>query len=63
MLAYQGVEGELRLQPVGTAQAPGAVPVSSLGLSRDATVGDLLLVQTNGPDDIPVTPTTPVGLD
>lgn len=63
VLAYQGVEGELRLQPVGTAQAPGAVPVSSLGLSRDATVGDLLLVQTNGPDDIPVTPTTPVGLD
>lgn len=63
VLAYQGAAGELRLQPVGTAKAPGAVPVSSLGLGRDATVGDLLLVQTNGPDDIPVTPTTPVGLD
>jgi len=63
VLAYQGAEGELHFQPVGTAKAPGAVPVSQLGLGRDATVGDLLLVQTNGPDDIPVTPTTPVGLD
>lgn len=63
VLAYQGVEGELRLQPVGTAKAPGAVPVSRLGLGRDATVGDLLLVQTNGPDDSLVTPITPVGLD
>lgn len=63
VLAYQGAEGELHLQPVGTAKAPGAIPVSSLGLGRDATVGDLLLVQTNGPDDMPVTPITPVGLD
>lgn len=63
VLAFQGAEGELRLQPIGTAEAPGAVPVSALGLGRDATVGDLLLVQTNGPDDTPVTPMTPVGLD
>lgn len=63
VLAYQGAAGELRLQPVGTAKAPGAVPVSTLGLGREATVGDLLLMQTNGPDDSPVTPTTPVGLD
>ncbi|GAB3170516.1 helix-turn-helix transcriptional regulator [Streptomyces incanus] len=63
VLAYQGAEGELRLQPVGTAKASGAIPVASLGLGPDATVGDLLLVQTNGPDDTPVTPITPVGLD
>ncbi|BFO20344.1 hypothetical protein SHKM778_67320 [Streptomyces sp. KM77-8] len=63
VLAFQGAESELHLQPVGTPQAPGAVPISRLGLGRDATVGDLLLVQTNGPDDIPVTPITPVGLD
>lgn len=63
VLAFQGAESELHLQPVGTADAPGAVPVSRLGLGRDATVGDLLLVQANGPDDSPVTPITPVGLD
>ncbi|MGW2131100.1 helix-turn-helix transcriptional regulator [Streptomyces coelicoflavus] len=63
VLAFQGAEDELRLQPVGTAHAPGAIPVSALGLGRDATVGDLLLVQTNGPDDSPVPPLTPVGLD
>lgn len=63
VLAFQGAEGESRLQPVGTADAPGAVPVSRPGLGRDATAGDLLLVRTNGPDDIPVAPITPVGLD
>lgn len=50
-------------RPGPTAQAPGAIPVSALGQGRNATVGDLLLVQTNGPDDSPVPPLTPVGLD
>ncbi|QNP62637.1 helix-turn-helix transcriptional regulator [Streptomyces genisteinicus] len=62
VLACQGAKGELHLQPVGTAKAPGAVPMSELGLGREATVGDLLLVQTNGPDGTPVPPITPVGL-
>ncbi|MFE5094069.1 helix-turn-helix transcriptional regulator [Streptomyces sp. NPDC056638] len=50
VLAFQGAESELHLQPLGRGPAPGGVPVSTLGLGRDATVGDLLLVQSHGPD-------------
>jgi hypothetical protein len=49
VLAFKGPKGELHLRPIGTREAPGAVPASQLGLGPDATVGDLLLVQTNGP--------------
>ncbi|MER6403638.1 hypothetical protein ABT269_08945 [Streptomyces viridosporus] len=62
VLAFVGPNGELHLQPLGTREAQGTVPLSRLGLGPDATVGDLLLVQTNGPDR-PVAPMTPVGLD
>ncbi|MGR8011332.1 helix-turn-helix transcriptional regulator [Streptomyces hypolithicus] len=58
MLAFQGEKNELHLMPVAARDVPGARPVSELGLSDDATVGDLLLVVANGA----VQPTTPVAL-
>ncbi|MFI9025760.1 helix-turn-helix transcriptional regulator [Streptomyces sp. NPDC053560] len=56
MLAFQGEENELRLKPVTAREVPGARPVSELGLGKEATVGDLLLVIVNGA----VAQTTPV---
>ncbi|MFJ2745611.1 helix-turn-helix transcriptional regulator [Streptomyces sp. NPDC087440] len=56
ILAWQGEEDQLHFVPVTTRYIPGSRPISELGLGRDATVGDLLLVITNGV----VTETTPV---
>ncbi|KPC81519.1 helix-turn-helix transcriptional regulator [Streptomyces sp. NRRL S-4] len=58
VLAFQGTQKELRLMPVAARTVPGARSVSELGLSDDATVGDLLLVVANGG----VQPTTPLAL-
>ncbi|MFF3455857.1 helix-turn-helix transcriptional regulator [Streptomyces sp. NPDC002730] len=58
ILAFQGRENELYLPPVSAREIPGSRPVSELGLGRDATVGDLLLVIDNGA----VSPTTPVAV-
>ncbi|MDT3395712.1 hypothetical protein RKE29_03445 [Streptomyces sp. B1866] len=58
LLAVRGEGAELRLLGVASRPLPGAVPVSELGLSDQATVGDLLLALSSRS----VAPTTPLAL-
>ncbi|MGW3570540.1 hypothetical protein ACWDSL_42875 [Streptomyces sp. NPDC000941] len=44
LLAVRGEDDTLHLLGVASRALPGTVPVSELGLSNMATVGDLLLV-------------------
>lgn len=45
MLAVLTGDTELHLTPIAAQLLPGAIPISSLGLSDEATVGDLVLAQ------------------
>lgn len=58
LLAVRGEDDTLHLLGVASRALPGTVPVSELGLSSMATVGDLLLVLSSRS----VAPTTPLAL-
>ncbi|NBM14775.1 AlpA family transcriptional regulator [Streptomyces sp. GC420] len=58
LLAVRGDDTVLHLLGVASRALPGTVPLSRLGLSGNATVGDLLLVVASGS----VEPTTPLAL-
>ena len=47
-LAVLGNDDELHCIPIASREFPGTVPVANLGLSENATVGDLLLQLRNG---------------
>ncbi|GAA2505768.1 hypothetical protein GCM10010406_48040 [Streptomyces thermolineatus] len=48
LLAVQGGAGELHLIGIAAQQLPGTVPIAELGLTAEATVGDLVLLLANG---------------
>lgn len=58
VLAVQGERTELHLIPVSVRRLPGTRPITELGLSASATVGDLILQLVNGT----ASPTVPVTL-
>ncbi|MFC9158593.1 helix-turn-helix transcriptional regulator [Streptomyces bauhiniae] len=47
-LAAISTEGALHLTPIAVTRLPGTVSVREMGLGKDATVGDLILLQVNG---------------
>ncbi|MEU3772380.1 hypothetical protein AB0F11_04020 [Streptomyces sp. NPDC032472] len=47
-LAVATAPGELHITPISAAPFPGVIPVEELGLGRDATVGDLIMLQRAG---------------
>ncbi|MFC9258632.1 helix-turn-helix transcriptional regulator [Streptomyces hydrogenans] len=47
-LAVISSEGQLHVTLIAATQLPGTVPIEKLGLTRQATVGDLVLLQRNG---------------
>ncbi|MFE7116099.1 helix-turn-helix transcriptional regulator [Streptomyces sp. NPDC057654] len=58
LVAVQGTEGDLNLVGVSVQSLPGTKPITALGLTDEATVGDLVLLTTNGTVDH----TTPLSL-
>lgn len=48
VLAVTTGEGKLHLTSIASGPLPGSVPIAQFGLTVDATVGDLVLLQTNG---------------
>ncbi|WP_344326809.1 hypothetical protein [Streptomyces macrosporus] len=58
VLAVRTGEGTIHLTSIASVPLPGTVPITGFGLTGEATVGDLVLLQANGT----VAPTTPLAL-
>jgi hypothetical protein len=48
ILAVMSDDSELHVTPIASVKLPWTAPVSELGLTENATVGDLILMQRSG---------------